>query len=292
MRARTAQILTFLFIAVLSTASAFAQQAIEIDPGFIDPQAPSYHAYEADFQPRFGTYTYQVSWNGIPAAEAQLSVDGDPFRYRLVATARTYSAIDLLYRLRYRAEGVLSAFDMSPISTTMVQQENSKKKEYSINFFPGGRVESIRVQSGKPDELIRFSSSNVTLDPFGAAFLARTLDWEEGETKQFDTFNGKTRYLISLTAQGKETISFNGEEKECWVIVPGVTKMVNNEPQHKLKSAKIYMTNDHNRDVLKIVSSVFIGSVTTKLTNFDPSPLSPPMVMAQLRRGALALPGR
>jgi len=276
----------------ITTGASAETQPAEVKLEFIEPTTPVYHAYEADFQPNFGVYTYQVSWNGIPAAEAQLTVDGDAFRYRLIATAKTYSPIDLLYRLRYRAEGVISAFDMSPISTSMVQQENSKKKAYSINFFPGGRVESIRYQTGRPDQLIRFSSNNVTLDPFGAAFLARTLDWEEGQTKQFDTFNGKTRYLISLTAQGKETLSFEGKDRECWVIVPTVTKMVNNEPQHKLKSAKIYLTADSNREILKIVSSVFVGSVTTKLTKFEASAVTPPMVMAQLRQGAFSRTGR
>lgn len=271
------------------SSETISNETIEIEPQFLETHTPNYHAYEADFQPRFGTYTYQVSWNGIPAAEAQLSVDGDEFRYRLVATARTLSPIDLFYTLRYRAEGIISAFDMTPISTVMVQQENSKKKSVSINFFPDGRVESMKTQAGKPNELIRFSSNNVTLDPFGAAFLARTLAWEEGQTRKFDTFNGKTRYVISLTAAGKETIRFNGEDRECWVIVPGVTKMVSNEPQHKLKDAKIYMTADPSREVLKIVSSVFIGSVTTKMVKFEPSLSPPPMVMAQLKQGAFSV---
>jgi hypothetical protein len=269
-------------------ATVFAQEGlsnetIEIEPAFIETETPAYQAYEADFQPRFGTYTYNVGWNGIPAAEAQLEVGGDEFRYRLTATARTYSAIDILYKLRYRAEGLISAFDMTPISTVMVQQENRKRKTVSVNFFPDGRVESMKVQAGKPNELLRFSSNNPTLDTFGAAFLARTLNWNEGQTRRFATFNGKTRYLISLTAAGRETIRFNGEDRDCWVIVPGVTKLVNNEPQHKLKEAKIYLTADPSREVLKIVSSVFIGSVTTKLVGFEPSANPPPMVMAQLR---------
>lgn len=270
-------------VALFVFASAVVAEDQKITPDFVQVTTPVYRAYESGFTPAMGRYTYEVSWNGIPAAEGTVDVGGDSLNYRIVASAHTYSVIDILYKLRYRAEGIISAVDMSPIRTVISQQENSKVKNWDIKFQSDGEIESVKSQKGKPDEVIRFNSNNFTLDPIAAAFLARGLEWQEGETKQFDTFNGKTRYLISLTASGKETVRYNGESRDCWVISPKVTKIATDEPQHKLREAKIYLSDDKDRDIIKIVSSVFIGSVTTKLISFEPSGLPSPVRMAQLR---------
>ncbi len=260
-----------------------SQETIVEEAKFREVSTPHYNPYESNFEPRFGVYTYEVSWNGIPAAEAKLSVGGDEFQYRLIATARTYSPVNIFYNLKYQAEGILSAIDFSPIRTVIRQRENSKVRMIDINFNNDGAIESVRTQEGKPTKILRFSSDNPTLDPFAAAFMARTLSWKEGETKQFDTFNGKTRYLITLTAQGRENIEFNGQEKDCWVITPKVEKLVDGESPSKLRDARIYLTNDSNRDVVRIESEVFIGTVVTKLKAFHEEYTPPVIRMAALR---------
>ena len=197
--------------------------------------------------------------------------------------ARTYSPINLLYDLKYKADGLISAIDMMPIQLFIDQKENSKEKTIDIKFQQNGEIESIRTQKGKPDKVLRFTPENPTLDPFAAAFLARGLNWKEGESKIFDTFNGKTRYLITLTAEGKEEIKIRGEKKLCWVISPVVRKLNSGEQQHKLRKAKIYVTDDKAREVVKIVSEVFIGAVTTKLIDYKAATTPEPIRMAQLK---------
>ncbi len=256
-------------------------------PRFVELSTPQYPAYEAEFEPRLGRYTYEVSWNGIPAAEATLTVGSDELRYRLVATARTYAPINLLYDLRYQAEGLIDAVDMTSLHTSIRQKENSREKSLEMSFRQRGEIESVRTQKGKPEQVTKLDTNNLTLDPFGAAFLARGLRWEVGETKYFDTFNGKVRYLIALTAEGKEVVKVNGEKRLCWVVVPRVRKVNTDEPQHKLRGAKIYMTDDPQREVVKIVSEVFIGAVTTKLIGFEPAETPAPIRMAQARARAL-----
>lgn len=281
--------ITLSLIAVSRVDTALAEPAakdIQAENG-VELSTPQYPAYEAEFEPRMGKYTYEVSWNGIPAAEATLTVGAEELRYRLVAVARTYAPINLLYDLRYRAEGLIDATDMSSLHTSISQKENSREKRIEISFRGRGEVEAVRTQKDKPAQVTKLDTNNTTLDPFGAAFLARGLRWEEGETKYFDTFNGKLRYLIALTAEGKEVLKVNGEKRLCWVIVPQVRKVNTNEPQHKLRGAKIYMTDDAQRDVVKIVSEVFIGAVTTKLINFEPSETPLPIRMAQVRARAL-----
>ena len=69
-----------------------------------------------------------------------------------------------------------------------------------------------------------------------------------------------------------------------WVISPHVRKVTDPDGPQKLHSAKIYVTADKSRDVLQIVSKVFVGSVKTKLVDFEPAPQRPKVqILAQLR---------
>ncbi|NDC38011.1 MAG: DUF3108 domain-containing protein [Proteobacteria bacterium] len=276
-------------IAMLCATPAYAgdTEGTQDPVRYVELSTPQYQAYEAPFEPQMGTYTYEVSWNGIPAAEATLTVGAEDLRYRLVAVARTYAPINMLYDLQYRAEGIIDASDMSSLHTSISQKENSREKRIEMSFRQGGEVESVRTQPNKPPQITKLDTNNMTLDPFGAAFLARGLRWEVGETKYFDTFNGKIRYLIALTAEGKETVKVNGQKRSCWVIVPTVRKVNSDEPPHKLRRAKIFLTDDPQREVVKIVSEVFIGAVTTKLIRFESSETPPPIRMAQVRARAL-----
>ncbi|MBN8549498.1 MAG: DUF3108 domain-containing protein [Deltaproteobacteria bacterium] len=242
---------------------------------------PVYHPEASDFAPPLGKYDYTVSWEGIPAAEASISVEQEGLHYRIVADARTYSGVDLLYTLRYRAESLISAIDYSPIKTIIDQRENSTKRSTQISFRDNGDIETVRSKNGKDTVVQTLNTDNFTLDPFSASFLARSLDWKVGDTREFDTFNGKTRYIISLTAKDKVNMKVNGVERPVWVIVPGVRSADTNQPNKKLREAKIYVTADSKREVLQIVSSVFIGSVKTTLDTFTPSKRSPVTHVAQ-----------
>ena len=245
----------------------------------VQVSTPVYRPEFSQFDPPLGTYSYTVSWQGIPAASAELSVAQDDMYYRIVASARTYSGVDLFYRLRYRAEGLISSYDLSPVKTIIDQSENSRIKNTQITFGPDDSVFAVRSSQPKNEvKVLNFKPNNFMLDPFSAAFLARSLPWEKGETKQFDCFNGKSRYLVSLTAEDRVTMMVNNQSRDVWVIVPKVINLTSQEQTKKLRRAKIYVTADKAREVLQIVSEVFIGSVTTKLASFIPAEQAAPAV--------------
>lgn len=232
---------------------------------------PVYQPSTEAFRPQLGTYTYEVSWQGIPAAEGTIALEQEGLYLKLKATARTYSAIDFFYRLRYLAEGMVSLVDFTPVSTSMTLRENSKEKLTTIRFHPDGTIEGQRETVGKNITPFKFNPNNFTLDPFSAAMIARALPWEVGKSFVFDAFNGKSRYLLTLKADAKETIEVNRVERPVWLIKPTVENLVNPAQSKKLREARIYLTADDSREVLKIESEVFVGTVRTKLVSFSPS---------------------
>lgn len=253
----------------LSVAQASAQTN-EVEA--LKVSTPVYVPVAGEFSPPFGTYTYEVSWQGIPAAEVSISLKESDGRYRIVTAARTNSAIDIFYKLRYRAEGLISADTLSPYKTFIDNRENSRQRLVQMTFHENGQIEAVRSQTGKDSVISRLNTGNFTLDPFSAAFLARSLPWETGMSREFDTFNGKTRYLITLTASEKVKMVVNGRTRDVWVVSPTVKNLNNPASNSKLREAKIYVTADQEREILQIVSKVFIGAVTTKLVSFSPEP--------------------
>lgn len=260
-------------VAVLIAIALFgvASSAFAISPSEVVIQTPVYRPQFPDFDPPLGKYTYTVSWQGIPAATVTADIEQDGEHYLIEATARTYSGIDLIYRLRYTAQGVLSKSDLMPIRTVIDNRENSRHKRSEIEFKEDGTIHSVFMKKGEEPEIYSFDPENFTLDPFAAAFLARSLDWQPGQVRKFDTFNGKSRYLITLTAEERTTVKVNGEERDVWVVSPYVEKLTDMTSKQKLRKAWIYITADKAREILMIKSEVFIGTVKTKLVEFTPS---------------------
>jgi hypothetical protein len=249
-----------------------------ISPELVKITTPQYRPESASFSPRLGVYEYSVGWEGINAASCSVTIDRRGDTYVIDAAARTYSGVDLLYKLRYEAIGTISANDLSSIKLSIDHQENSRHKNIEVDFKPQNddvSHRSIHAVRSKgvvdPDKkILSFSTDNFTLDPIAAVFLARSLAWNIGDTRHFDVFNGKSRYLISLTAKERSTIRYKGETRPVIVITPQVRNLTTTKPRSKLRQAYIYVSDDPYREVLRIESSVFIGRVITELDSYTP----------------------
>lgn len=255
-----------------------------IAPDLVKVTTPLYRPANAKYKPRPGVYEYTVGWEGITAASCSLTIREENGRFLIDAAARTYSGVDLLYKLRYEARGVIDADNLSSISLSIDHKENSRHKTIEMLFAPdSGKIQADR-QTGDiaaSQKHVEFTPRNPTLDPIAAAFLARSLDWKVGDARNFDVFNGKSRYFITLTAVDHKVIRFQGEERAVFVISPRVRNLTTTKPRSKLREAFIYVTDDDERDILRIESSVFIGSVSVDLESYSalPSAKEPPIIM-------------
>ncbi len=270
------QLLILSNVLLILMASVLADDYIS--PELVKISTPQYRPESAAFSPRLGTYEYSVGWEGINAASCTVTIERRGGAYVVEAAARTYSGVDLLYKLRYGAVGTISANDLTSINLSIDHQENSRRKNIAIDFDPLNQtthrrtINAVRSKGADdPDKkTLSFITDNFTLDPIAAVFLARSLDWKIGDTRHFDVFNGKSRYFISLTAQDKTVIRYKGEQRPVIVITPQVRNLTTTKPRSKLRQAYIYVSDDALREVLRIESSVFIGRVITELDSFTP----------------------
>lgn len=263
--------LLILLMAVLLLAAGTSIRASKIPADQVKVTTPVYKPDFSEFKPPLGKYEYSVSWNGIPAGSVDLELALNGSEYKITSNARSASGIDLVYRLRYHSESIVSAKTFRPLFSKYVSRENSRRKITELQFLPSGEISYMREDHHGKVERLRFQSDNFTLDPYSAAFLAISLKWEVGDKRLFDTFTGKSRYLIELTAVERTKIEVNGRTRDAFVIIPNVTKLTDTESPKKLREAKIYVSADNSHEILKVVSDLFIGSVQTIMESFTPS---------------------
>ncbi|RJP47604.1 MAG: DUF3108 domain-containing protein [Desulfobacteraceae bacterium] len=257
-----------ILMAILLAGSVGWADKIPVDQ--VKISTPVYTPDLSAFAPKMGTYTYRVSWKGIPAGTVEMELARNGSDYEIRVKAYTVKFIDTFFKLRYSTEAVISAETLLPKHSVSSSRENKRHKESEMTFLPDGTVHSISTDNRGRVESIEFEPDNFTLDPYSAAFMALAMDWEVGDTRQFDTFNGKNRYLIELTATKRTTIRVDSRSREAIVIVPTVQKLTDTDLK-KLKRAEIYISADIDREILKISSDLMIGSVDTDMVDFEPA---------------------
>lgn len=264
-------LLNILFISSLAYADY-------ISPGDIKVHTASYQARNTNFE--LGIYEYDVKWQGITVASARVEVgESSESSFKVEATAETAKVISLFYKLNFESESTFENKSLKPIHFRTFQKENSREKLREVFFSPDGLIKTKYTNNGKIHEPTEFKTSNSTFDPISAAFLARSLPVKVGTKRKFDIFNGKHRYLIELEVEALETISFKGEEVRAFRVRPSVQKLTDTEGEKRLKYARIWISTDERRDVLKIESQILVGKVSAVLNNFRSRPSTPQPIL-------------
>lgn len=263
-------LLSSILLGIVFLSPALAEAPNYRPASEVKVSTPKYVPEKSEYNFQYGTYEYDVSWEGIPAATASISMTPDGNKFKMKAEARTAKGIDIFYKLRYQAEGLLGE-SFEPVHTLINHKENSKERITEISFDDKtGVIHSSRTRKGKGTEVETFNPENDTLDPFSSAMLARSLSWKVGQSRSFDTYNGKTRYLITLTCEDEKEMVINGEKRLVSIVVPDVKNLNDETKNKKLRRAEIYVTADSARELLQIKSQVFIGNVYVRLKSFTP----------------------
>ncbi|MFN8391449.1 MAG: DUF3108 domain-containing protein [Bdellovibrionota bacterium] len=280
-----------LALGLLTAFGIRSAAADYISPALVQVKTKSYTPVTTKFP--LGTYEYAVNWQGIPVGIASITVKSaylpDPaapqeIAFDVTANAKTGRVISWFYKLNHTSESIFRKQNLAPVSFFSEQTENSKAKSREVYFKPDGSIKATLWKKGKedPEEEISFHTDNATFDPISAAFLARSLPVEEGEELSFDVFNGKHRFLIGLKVDAKETISVNGTKRLAYRVTPSVRKLTDTEGEKRLRSATLWISaDDDRRDVLKVKSEVFVGSVNAQLESFTPFPDDMPPTTAR-----------
>jgi len=260
--------LFLLSAAFVLFASALAN-AEYIEPGEVKVQTVAYQPGESELS--VGTYHYKVAWQGIPVADAEVEVypvisNGAP--RKVVARTKTKGLVAAFYKMKHHSESMFEQGTFRPLHFSSNQKERRKKKFREVDFKKNGEVRSARWREGRGKIIQEFNPDNPLYDPISAAFLAKSLDLSVGKEVSFDVFNGKHRYLIDFVVEKLEKLEVKGKKVDAFKVVPSVEKLTDTEGEKKLRSAALWITADGKRDILKLSSKVWIGSVVARFDKF------------------------
>lgn len=211
---------------------------------------------------------YRASWNGIPVASvaiqsAPLLIDGKKF-YRVKVQARTWRYLELIWKMRDVIESIFEAKTLYPHRFIFRQRENRKKIDTTAHFDPGSKKWAVHRQQGDRIRDYEFVSQH-TRDPISAIYLARSLDFKVGDTLRMEVFGGNSRYLVILDIVDREPVTVKTGVFEAYKIIPRVINLTSSGYAGRVRQATVWISADEKRRPLKIVSQVFIGSVSIEL---------------------------
>lgn len=276
-------ILLVLLMAIGLIATAFSREAAgKLEADKVDSAYRKYAAQalarDPEFDPPLGTYHYKVTWQRAGIAKAKINVSRENGNYKIGIRAKTLNILDKIFRLRYKGEGQISAEDLAPVLMHMEHRTGSSRRQTLVEFHDDGTIESVRVKRkvGKKTKTKKrvIESDSFTIDPFSAMFMARSLEWEIGESQSFQVFTGKYRYMVKLNCQGKTHINAPGKQRDAWVITSSVKNMDKPKRKSKMGETIILLSADKAKEVLLIKSKTKYGKVTASLMKFKPMPVT------------------
>jgi hypothetical protein len=255
-------------LVIAAPGATFALQPPEQDPETVSDRIHEFH-------PRLGTFYYVIHWADSKVADATITIERDGEYYRMTADEEITKFLDRTYRIKYRGETTIRAEDLAPVETVINQELGRKQTTEQIRYDAEGKADVV-VTKKEPDapvqqEAYHISEETFAIDMFSAIFLTRSFDWQENESQQFDMFSGKKRYLVTLDCIGKTVFHVGDINIDAWVIRPGVLKQ--NDPNAKTRhsEARVYLSADESRDLLKIRTKVGLGTVKMKLLRYEPN---------------------
>ena len=211
---------------------------------------------------------YRGSWIGIPVASAEIQttpllINGRKY-YHARVRASTWKYLELIWKMRDFVESVFDSETMQPRRFVFRQRENRKKTDTTATFDPDSKKWTVRRREGAKVKDFEFVSHS-TLDPISAVYWARSLDFKIGDTLRLEVFGGKSRYLVMLDVVGKEQVTVGDNSFDAYRIVPHVWNISGSGYADRVREATVWISADKGRRPLKIVTQVFIGSVSIEL---------------------------
>lgn len=226
------------------------------------------------YQPKFYPFdkgeraVYRGSWLGIPVASAEIQtvplfMNGKKY-YHATLQASTSKYLEFVWKMRDSVESVFDSQTMQPHRFVFRQRENRKNTDTTASFDPATQKWSVRRQEGAKIRDFDFTSDN-TLDPISAVYLARSVDFKIGDTLRLEVFGGKSRYLVLLDVVSKERITIGDNSLDAYKIVPRVQNLSREGYAERVREVTVWISADDRRRPVRIVTQAFIGNVIIEL---------------------------
>jgi hypothetical protein len=212
------------------------------------------------------TLEYRISWFGIHAGKAVLSVRSDILEgretIRFSGTVTSARWFKFIYFVRDHVDAYVDSETLRPLLIRVDYREGKtyrRKADYRFDY-ESGRI----VAPGDRHASDRAFPENFT-DMFGAFYYLRTFDFSRRKSVSRVVSDGRKFYRVSASFHGTKTIDSILGERECLVVRPRHVRLDLFGTSQNPDRLTLFLTNDRRRIPLKAVGDIRIGSLVAAL---------------------------
>ncbi len=217
------------------------------------------------------TSTYAVSWSGMTAGTATLSVKANRGANGIdtwSARAETVpsSMLSSLYTLRYLAESTFGARDLLPRRSLVDSTEGKRRRIRRTTFDHATKKVQYSVTIG--DTVTRsIDIASESQDILSIIYKVRTLPLAVGFRKSIPVSDNGRRYTFEISVAEKTTLKTPLGDLPAWKIAPRVVGEKGAvEPGQKI----LWLSADDRHLLLRAESVLTVGKVILELSSFTP----------------------
>jgi len=214
--------------------------------------------------------TFQVKWSFIPAGEAVLEVlpietINGVTAYHFVMTARTYSFIDLFYKVRDRIDAYTDTGMIHSILYRKKKEGKTKRKVVvSFNWEKKEAQYSNFGEKRKPVPIL-FGS----FDPLSVFYAFRLHNLKVNAEIETPVTDGKKCVMGKAKVIKREKVKLASGTYDTYLVEPDLKHIGGVFERSKNAKLKIWVTADTRRIPVKIKSKVRVGSFVGELISAE-----------------------
>jgi len=211
--------------------------------------------------------TFKLHYGFINAGIGVLQVMDKPVKVsgkeclHIVATGRTISSFDWIYKVRDRYETYIDKQAMVPMK--FVRDVYEGGYVFKDNYLFDQQSNKVNANGEQ------FEVPHYVQDIVSSFYYARTVDFRnarKGDTFEVPMFMDKETHNFKFRFMGRTTLNLDKGKFKVMIFMPVVMKgrVFKNE-----EDLTVYVSDDDNKIPLQIKANILIGSVKMTLTDYS-----------------------
>jgi hypothetical protein len=245
-------ILSFLIFSLVSSSS-LSEKSKDFPAGSLLPEKEE--------------LTYQLTWLGILAGTAKLSVSEKTIKwnkvvYHITSQADSSEFLSLIYRVEDRVNTYIDAAGFYPLYYSINQREGHYKANRTIIFDQKNTRASFIKNIDPPME---YFVPPAVQDPLSSFFYVRRQGLKPGNSIYVDTFSGNKTYRVEVQIIKRERIKTIFGTTDTILIKPILN--FHGIFRHK-GNIYIWLTDDERKLPVRMKTEIVFGSVSATLVSY------------------------
>ena len=216
--------------------------------------------------------SYDISWSSyLSAGTAVLSVQEKKASYGstayyIVAEGQPTALVSKLYRLYYKADTLLDAYELLPQRASIYSEEGRRRRFKITTFNAAAKPATFEVRT---DTTVRtpIAISRNAQDPLAAIYVLRTVALKAGDRMTTPIADNGHQYTIDVSVSAPEIVQCGLGAVAAWKLMP-----VARGAGPEARQIALWISNDTRRLPIKVSTELPVGRFEFTLRQAQSAP--------------------